>query len=288
MMVAKEGGVVRASEVLHLTPQTISGQLRMLEDTLGAELFKRSGKSLVLTSAGRTALQYAEDIFLMGAELQNVIANQYSEEPLSLSVGITDAIPKLVAHALIEPALAHNPNVRIKCYENQLDNLLADLAIHKLDVIISDRVLPANSNVRAFNHRLGESDITLFATPELIAKYGPKFPASLQGAPVLLPSSDSAVRSVIDQWFVENQIRPNIVGEFEDSALMKAFGQGGLGIFPGPTVIQDELMRQYKVKPLGNMDLIKEQFFAISAERKLKHPALVAILDVAKQQVFAQ
>lgn len=285
-IVAKEGGIARASESLHLTPQTISGQLRLLEDSLGTELFERSGKRLILTPAGEIAMHYAEEIFLIGAELKNVITNQQGDKPLSLCVGVTDAVPKLIAHVLIQPALKGDSAVRMKCYEDKLEVLLADLALHKLDVIISDRMLPNNSHIKAYNHRLGESKIVLFGNKQLVKRYKKGFPKSLNSAPLLLPTFDSAVRAPIEQWFRECNIRPDVICEFEDSALMKAFGQGGVGLFPGPEVIQNEIMRQYEVFPLGILDTVTEQFYAISADRKLKHPSVVIISDIAKHQIF--
>jgi len=286
-VVAKEGSIARASEQLHLTPQTISGQLSLLEKSVGKKLFSRSGRNLVLTEAGRTALEYADDIFLLGAELQNVLSNRAVEgSPLRLSIGITDVIPKLIAHRLIEPALQLDEPVRIICHEDSLDNLLTDIAAHKLDVVISDRPIRPSMNVRAFNHHLGSCGISFFAAAELAEKYQAGFPHSLDQAPMLLPVAGNAIRREIMQWFDSLEIRPIIVGEFDDSALIKTFGQAGVGIFAAPTVITKDIERQHNVFEIGATDKIHEEFYAISPERKLKHPGVIAINDSAHQNVF--
>ncbi len=286
-VVAKEGSIARASEQLHLTPQTISGQLSLLEKSIGKKLFSRSGRNLVLTEAGRVALEYADDIFLLGAELQNVLANRADEgNPLRLSIGITDVIPKLIAHRLIEPALQLDEPVRIICLEDSFDNLLTKIATHKLDVVISDRPIRPTMNVRAFNHHLGGCGITFFAAPQLAAKYQPEFPHSLDQAPMLLPVVGNAIRREIMQWFDSLGIRPIIVGEFDDSALIKTFGQAGVGIFTAPTVIKKDVEQQHNVVAIGSTDKIHEAFYAISPERKLKHPGVIAINDSAHKNVF--
>ncbi len=286
-VVAREGSIARASEQLHLTPQTISGQLSLLEKSVGKKLFSRSGRNLVLTEAGRVALEYADDIFLLGAELQNVLSNRAAEgSPLRLSIGITDVIPKLIAHRLIEPALQLDEPVRIICHEDSLDNLLANIATHKLDVVISDRPIRPSMNVRAFNHHLGACGITFFAAPPLAQKYQSGFPHSLDQAPMLLPVAGNAIRREIMQWFDSLEIRPIIAGEFDDSALIKTFGQAGVGIFAAPTVIKRDVEKQHNVIAIGSTDKIHEEFYAISPERKLKHPGVIAINDSAHKNVF--
>lgn len=288
-VVAKEGSIARASEQLHLTPQTISGQLSLLEKSIGKKLFSRSGRNLVLTEAGRTALEYADDIFLLGAELQSVLANRSAEgSPLRLSVGVTDVIPKLIAHRLIEPALQLEETVRIICHEDSLDNLLTNIATHKLDVVISDRPIRPSMNVRAFNHHLGTSGITFFAASKLATSYKAGFPKSLDQAPLLLPVAGNAIRRELMQWFDSLDIRPIVIGEFEDSALIKTFGQAGVGIFTAPTVIKKDIEKQYDVIAIGSTDKIREEFYAISPERKLKHPGVIAINDSAHKNVFAE
>jgi len=285
-VVAKEGSIARAGEILHLTPQTISGQLGILEDSIGVKLFSRAGRRLVLTEAGRAALTYADEIFLLGAELQEVLASRPVDKPLKFSIGITEVIPKLIAYRLLKPAFSLAEPVRIVCHEDKLDSLLADMATHKLDMILTDSPIRSTANVRAFNHLLGECGITFFGIPDLARRYRDGFPQSLRGAPMLLPTRETAVRGALMQWFDELQFSPQVMGEFDDSALMKTFGQAGIGVFPAPSVIEKEVIRQYKVERIGQTDKVREQFYAVSMERKLKHPAVVAISKAARQKVF--
>jgi len=285
-VVAKEGSIARASEILHLTPQTISGQLTLLEKSIDVKLLARSGRNLTLTEAGRTAFDYANDIFLLGSELQDVLHNRPEGRPLRFSVGITNVIPKLIAHRLLEPALQLEEPVQLVCYEDTIDKLLADLAIHKLDMVLTDQPLRSNSNVRAFNHHLGECSVTFFGTTKLAQKCKNNFPQGLQNVPMLLPTRETAVRNALNQWFNENKIRPHIAAEFDDSALMKSFGQEGVGVFPAPSAIEEEIIRQYKVEFIGRIDSIREQFYAVSGERKLKHPAVISISEAARRRIF--
>lgn len=285
-VVANEGSIVRAAERLHLTPQTISGQISLLESAMSCELFNKEGRNLVLTESGHLALSYANEIFSLGTELQEVLLKRPTGRPLQFHVGIADVVPKMIAHRLLEPALINNEGIRITCYEDKFDQLLADLAAHKLDVIIADSPMRPGSNVRAFNHLLGECGVTFFATAELASKYQDNFPQSLTGAPFLLPTNTSVIRSSLLKWFDQHQIQPYIAGEFDDSALLKAFGQAGVGIFCAPTTIKDEVTRQYQVQVIGQTREIKEQFYAISAERRLKHPSVLAVCDAARQKFF--
>ncbi|HHM05711.1 MAG TPA: transcriptional activator NhaR [Gammaproteobacteria bacterium] len=284
-VVAKEGSIARASEILHLTPQTISGQLRLLEESMGVALLEKAGRGLALTEAGRVALSYADDIFLLGAELREVMRHG-GERPRQFSVGIPDVIPKLVAYRLLEPALSLPDATRIVCQENKLEDLLADLAVHKLDMVLADSSMAASVNVRAFNHLLGECGVTFFGVPGLAARFRKGFPRSLHNAPLLLPTAGSALRSKLTQWFSELEIDPHVAGEFTDSALMQAFGQAGVGLFSAPSAIENEIVTQHKVTVVGRTDQIREQFYAISLERKLKHPAIVAIRDAASRSLF--
>lgn len=285
-MVAKEGGIARAGEVLHLTPQTISGQLHVLEESLGVKLFTRSGRNLVLTDIGRLALSYADDIFRLGAEMEDVLEGRVSGQALRFTVGIVDVVPKMIAYRLLEPALHLPEPVRIVCREGKLDNLLADIAVHKLDMVLADTPIGTTANVRAFNHLLGECGITFFAARELASNYRSRFPESLRDAPMLLPATNTALRGALMQWLDQLNIRPRIAGEFEDSALMNAFGQAGVGIFIAPNVIEQEVMRQYDVEPIGRTDRVRERFYAISAERRLRHPAVVAVSNAARLEIF--
>jgi LysR family transcriptional activator of nhaA len=286
--VAREGSIAQASEILHVTPQTISGQLSLLEESVGEKLFARSGRSLVLTEAGRVACDYAEEIFLLGRELEDLLKNQSTTGvPVSFHVGIADVVPKLIACRLLEPAMGLPEQMRIICHEDKLENLLADLAVHKLDIVLADSPMPPTMNVRAFNHLLGECGVTFFGIPALAERFRPGFPHSLNGAPMLMPTTGTTVRSSLMQWFDTLEVHPQIAGEFADSALMKSFGQSGAGIFSAPQVIAQEVMRQYQVETIGHTNEVKEQFFAISAERRIKHPAVAAVRDTARKKIFS-
>ena len=280
-VVAKEGSIARASELLHLTPQTISGQLTVFEDQLGEALFNRVGRGLVLSEAGRLVLSYADEIFSLGGELQEMVRNFPFERQLVFKVGIADAVPKSIAYRLLTPALQLPEPVRIVCREGEMKLLLADLVLHKLDLIISDERIPSNINVRGFNHSLGESGISFFAVPAIADTLSKDFPECLNGAPLLLPGEMNGVRNHLVQWLDKFHLHPRIIGEFDDSALMKAFGQGGAGIFIAPTAIADEVAKQYGVFIIGQTDDVREKFFSISTERKISHPAVVAINEAA-------
>ncbi|MCB1941526.1 MAG: LysR family transcriptional regulator, partial [Candidatus Accumulibacter sp.] len=250
-MVAKSGSIARACEQLHLTPQAISGQLRELEDALGVELFRRAGRGLELTDAGRRILSYAEEIFALGEELLEVARDQTTRQTLRFTVGIADSVPKSVAHRLVEPALRLPESVRLVCREGRLTGLLADLAVHRIDMVIADRPMPSNLNVRGYDHLLGESDLTVFAAAALIETLSGDFPALLHGAPFLMPGDDVAIRSRLEQWFEARRLHPHIVGEFDDSALAMEFGRRGLGLFVAPTVLADDIARQFGVAAIG-------------------------------------
>lgn len=280
-VVAKSGSIARASEQLHVTPQTISSQLSWFEDMQGEALFEKSGRNLELTEAGRLVLTYAEEIFSLGQELEQVLQHHPTERSLQLRIGVSDAVAKAVAYKLIEPALRLEQTVRLNCREGKLEDLLAELARHKLDIVITDSPMPPSANVRGFNHPLGESDLSFFATAALRAKHKEEFPACLDGAPFLLPGVDSALRSRLLQWFDKHQLQPRIAGEFDDSALMSAFGQAGVGFFAKPSAIADMIMRQYDVDFVGTTEEIQEQFYAISVQRKITHPAVLAISQAA-------
>lgn len=285
-LVAKEGSLARASAELRLAPSTISGQIRSFERSLGEKLFTKSGRSLALTEIGRVVFRYADEIFGLGRELQDVLKGHPQRRPLHLMVGIADVVPKLVAQRLLAPALKLSEPVRIVCREDKPDRLLAELAVHNLDVVLADAPVGPSIRVRAFSHLLGECGILFFGVPELVRRYRPRFPKSLDRAPVLLPTENTALRRSLDQWFASLEMRPQVVGEFEDSALLNMFGKAGAGIFAAPAVISSELERQYQVRPIGRVDEIKERFYAISVERKLKHPAVVAVSDAARQKLF--
>ncbi len=284
--VAKAGSITRASERLHLTPQTISGQLSLFEEVLGEALFDRSGRQFELTEAGRMVLSYADEIFSLGQELEEVLHHRPTDRPLQFRVGVTDAVPKAVAYQLLEPAMLTVQPPRIICREGKVAALLAELAVHRLDIVIADSPMPRTVDVRGFSHLLGECGLTFFATAELAQQHPGSFPQCLDGAPMLLPGEDVAVRSRLTRWFSDHRIRPRITGEFDDGALMTAFGQAGVGIFAAPTAIAEQVMRQHEVVSIGTTEEVIEQFYAISVERKLTHPAVVAISRAARQELF--
>jgi LysR family transcriptional activator of nhaA len=285
--VAKAGGIARASEQLHLTPQTISGQIGLLEEDLGTPLFARRVRNIELTDAGQFALGYARDIFALGAELEETLRNYPAGgRPLEFRIGVSDAVSKTIAYRLIEPATRLRDPVRIVCREWKLDSLLAELAAHRLDLVIAGAPIPPSVSVRAFNHLLGESGVSFFATAQLLKTLKTKFPACLDGAPMLVPGVDAAVKSRLDRWCEAHKLRPRVVGEFDDSALMKAFGQRGAGVFIGPTVLESEIETQYGVKTLGRTAEIVEEYYAISVERRVTHPCVLAITEAARDRLF--
>lgn len=271
---------MRASEVLHITPQTISGQIRLLEEQLGESLFEKSGRNLEITDTGRTVLSYAEDIFSLGYELEETVKNT-ANRTQTLKVGIADVIPKSIAYRLIQPALKSESNIRLVCKENSLETLLGELALHKLDIVIADGPIPQRLGVKGYSHVLGDCGITFLASHKLRNTLTGEFPLNLSGAPFLMPSDLSLVQPQLLQWLDRQYIFPRIVGEFDDSALMKAFGQDGVGVFAVPTAIAEEVMKQYQVEVVGQTEEIREQFFAITTEQILSNPALKAINETA-------
>ncbi|WP_419709381.1 transcriptional activator NhaR [Pseudomonas sp. NFX224] len=285
-VVAKTGSIVRACEQLNLTPQTISGQISLLEQTYGIELFRRVGRQLELTEAGRQTLPYAEQMFQLGGELELMLRAQPNEQQILFRVGVADVVPKSIVYRLIAPTMELSEPLRITCREDKLERLLADLAIQRLDLVISDSPMPSHLDIKGYSQKLGECGISFFATPELAVRFGQDFPRNLHGAPLLIPGPETVVRSRLQRWFAEQQIQPQIVGEFDDSALMQAFGQSGSGIFIGPSVIADEVKRQCGVEVIGQTDAVSESFYAISVERKVKHPGIVAITEGARRELF--
>ncbi len=285
--VAKEGSIARACEKLRLAQPTISGQLRSLEETLGEKLFTKQGRGLKMTEAGQVVYRYADEIFSLGRELQDVLKGRPRGRPLRLVVGVSDLVPKLMAYRIVLPALQMPEGVEVICDEGSPEHLLAELAEHRIDVVLSDSPIPPAFPIKAYNHLLGTSTATIFAAPQLAAQYRKNFPACLDSAPFLLPMPDSSLRRLLEQWFDSQDVRPRTVGVFKDRALMKTFGQAGVGVFAAPTVVEKEICQQYQVKVLGRVDSIMERFYAISVERKLKHPAVQAISNAAREQLFA-
>jgi LysR family transcriptional activator of nhaA len=285
-VVAREGGLVPAGKVLHLSHPTISAQIHALEDQLGEKLFTKVGRKLALTEMGRVVYRYADEIFSLGREMVDTVKGRATGQPMRLDVGIVDVVPKVVVRRLLQPAMALPEPVRLVCVERGYEELLADLALHALDIVLADAPIPPGSSVKAFNHLLGESGVGFFGTAELAAKYRGGFPRSLDGAPLLLPLENLPLRRSLNQWFSLHDVRPRIVAEFEDSALLKAFGGDGHGIFPAPIVVKEEVTAQHHVELIGLAESVKERFYAITGERRLKNPAVVAICDVARQELF--
>lgn len=282
-VVAQEGSITRAAERLDVAVQTISGQLSLLERQLGKALFNSQGRGLVLSEAGRVALGYADQIFQLGDALVDAVQTSDSESTLRLRAGISDGIPKLLAYRLLSKVTDMPADIRLICDEGEFETLLADLALHRLDVVLTDRAAPVGGNLKVFSTRLGDFATGLFATAELLDKYQSGFPQSLDGAPLLLPTRHNALRSRIDRWLESTGVRPRIVGEFEDSALLTTFGRGGLGIFPAPLDLADQVKSQLNARALGPMGGISEQIYAISNERRIRHPAIEVLCATAPQ-----
>lgn len=278
--VARSGSVARASERLNLTPQTVSAQIKLLEQSLDTTLFRPAGRGLELTEAGRLALSYADQIFALGDELEAALASRRGAPALPFRVGITDVVPKALAYRLLAPARHLAEPVRLICREGKLDRLLAELALHKLDMVLADRPLPQQLNVRGFSHKLGESALAFFAAPALAEKCA-EFPRCLDGAPLFLPGDDATVRGRIERWLEQLRIAPRVLGEFDDGALMKAFGQEGGGYFPSPEVLAAEIEAQYGVRLVGRVDELREEFYAITREQNISHPAARAVTEAA-------
>jgi LysR family transcriptional activator of nhaA len=286
-MVAREGTVARASAQLHLTQPTISGQLRFLERAVGVKLFNRVGRNLVLTDTGRVVYRYADEIFSLGRELQNTLRGGPPGRPLRLLVGVADTMPKEITYQLLEPALRLPEPVQLVCDRGKPDYLLAQLALNALDVVLADAPISPATKVKAFNHLLGETGLSFMSTAALASRYRPGFPSSLNGAPFLLPAENTVLRRSLEQWFDAEGIHPLVRGEFADPGLVKVFGQKGAGIFAVRTAVERETERQYGVRSVGRVESIRERFYAISLERKLKHPGVVAITAAAREKLFA-
>lgn len=285
-MVAKEGSISRASRQLHLAQPTLSSQIQKLEKAMGTKLFERTGRSMVLTESGQMVYRYADEIFTLGRELVDSLKGSPAKGSVRLTVGVPDVLPKLIVYQLLKPALALPEKVQLVCYEGKLQELLADLALHRLDIVLAESPIAPGVHIRAFNHLLGETAVSIFGTAELAKTYERHFPTSLHGAPMLLPTQNTSLRRALEQWFDANDIRPLVVHEFEDSAVLKVFGQHGEGLFAAPAAIEEEICRQYRVRSVGRIDEVKEQFYAISVERRLKHPAVVEISNAARKKLF--
>jgi LysR family transcriptional activator of nhaA len=285
--VVRAGSIGRGSEQLRLAPPRISAQLRSLEESFGEKLLTRSARGVQPTEMGQIVYRYADDIFSLGREMLDTVKGRPTGYPLQVVIGIADVVPKEISHALIAPALQLREPVQITCREDNQEHLLAELAIQELDVVLSDTPIGPPAKVRAYNHLLGECGMTFFATPELFKKYRRGFPKVLHDAPILLPADNTNVRRGLDQWFDSQQIRPIVVGQFEDFALLRRFGETGAGMFAVPSVLERQFCRERKLRVLGRADAVRNRFYAISVERKLKHPAVVAICETARHELFS-
>jgi LysR family transcriptional regulator, transcriptional activator of nhaA len=287
-VVAREGGLIPAGRVLRLSHPTISAQIKSLERQLGEKLFRKVGRKLELTDTGRVAYRYADEIFSLGQEMVDSVKGRAPGQKLRLEVGVVDVVPKFIVRRLLQPALELAEPVRLVCQEDSYENLLAELALHRLDLVIADAPVPSSSSVRAFNHLLGETNVSWFGSRALAQTYKRGFPESLAEAPLLLPLENLQLRRSLNAWFDKLGIKPQIVAEFEDSALLKAFGADGVGVFPAPTAVAHEVMSQYGVQLLGTAEGVTERFYAVSVERKLRNPAVVAISNAARHELFAR
>ena len=279
-VVAKEGGISKAADKLDMAVQTVSAQVRELERSLGYALLKPAGRGLVLTDAGLAAMQQAEQIFQLGENLPARVRDAVSTPTIRLAVGVSDGLPKLVVSRLLQPVVAE-PNLRLLCHEGEIDDLLGDLALHRLDVVFSDRPAPGNPNIKLYSHAMGTSTVAWYGTPTLVAAASQDYPQCLANVPVLLPTAHTAVRARLDHWFEQRAIRPRIVGEFEDSALLKTFGASGMGVFPAVEWVHDNLLANYAVQRIGPCEGVAEHFFAIGAEKKVSHPLVQRLLEPA-------
>lgn len=285
-MVARTGTIARASEELRLAQPTISGQIRTLEQRLGEKLFRRSGRRLVLTEVGQMVYEYADEIFGLGQELLETLQGRPTGRPMRLTVGISSVLPKTMVHHILEPALRLDPPPVLSCHEDKTDRLLAELSIQRFDLVLADEPVSGPVRVKAFNHPLGTSGITVFGSPELVRAYGRGFPESLDGAPFLLPTPNSLMRRGLDRWFEDLEIHVRTVAELEDSALMKHFGARGEGLFAAVTALETDIVRNHGVQVVGRTDHVQESFYAITIERRIKHPAVQAIVEQARAMIF--
>ena len=285
--VAREGSISRAAEKLRLSQPAISAQIRRLEQSFGQRLFQRQGRTLVMTDVGQVVFRYADEIFGIGRELMETMRGRPTGRPLQLTVGVANAVPKLIAYRLLHPAVRGDDPVYVVCREDNAEQLTTLLATHALDVVIADTPAPPHVRVKVFNHLLGESDVAFFAPAALASRLRRRFPRSLTDAPLLVPTANAALRRALDEWFDKENLRPRLTGEFEDGALMKVFGQATGVVFPAPAVIAADVCRLYSVREVGRTAAVRERYYAITAERRLKHPGVLAITNAARDEVFA-
>lgn len=287
-VVAKEGSLARASQELRLAHPTLSGQIHRLEEALGQQLFTRQGRHLVLTEVGRVAFRYADEIFSLGREFLDTVKGRASGRPLRLVVGVADVLPKSMVHRMLEPAFRLAEPVRVICREDRsTEAFLGELAVHAVDVVLSDAPAGPGTAVRAFNHLLGESGTTFYAAPQLAEACRRGFPRSLDGVPFLLPGGNAMLRRPLEQWFAAQDIRPQVVGELDDPALVQVLGEAGLGVFATPSVVEEDVRQRYQVQLVGRAEALQQRFYAISVERQIRHPAVLAICEAARRDIFA-
>jgi LysR family transcriptional activator of nhaA len=287
-MVAREGSVTRAAALLHLAQPTVSSQLRVFERDLGAPLLQRRGRSLALTDVGQVVQRYAEEIFAVGRELESALQGRETGRPVRFTVGISDALPKLTTVRLLAPALAlTRPPLHLVCRIDKTERLIAELATHALDLVLTDAPAPPTLRVRCFNHLLGETDVTVFAPPAMARKLRARFPGSLTGAPFLLQTENTVLRRSLDQWFAAHGVAPRVVAELEDVALLQTLGGAGHGCFAAPTVVAAEIESGYGVRAVGRLRDVRERFYAVTVERRLSHPGVAAIASAARTTLTA-
>jgi len=284
--IVKEGGITKACEKLHLAQPTISSQLAVFEQAVGEKLFDRIGRKLILTETGQVIFNYAEEIFALGQELISTLKGRPTGRRLRLTIGMADALPKLIAYRLIEPALNLSEPVQVICHEDKAERLLEAILRHDLDLVLSDIPATPSAGTKVFNHFLGKSTVAVYGSRKLASRYRKNFPDSLNGAPMLLPTTNTSLRRSLDQWFDSERLYPNILAEIDDSALLKTFASAGVGLFVSPVVVDNEIHHQYSAEVIGGIDTIQERFYAVSAQRKLKHPAVLAILNHAQTGLF--
>lgn len=284
--VVRKGGLAPAAEELRLSPSTISTQIQQLEDVLGYKLFDRSGRQMAVNDVGQVVYRYAEEIFGLGRELQDVLEDRTVERPVRVQIGIADVLSKLVVAKLLSPILGSLQTYRLVCREDQPDHLVSQLILHDLDIVLTDKPIGPDLRVRGFNHLLGESQVAVYASASLAEKYARGFPKSLDGSPCILPGDRTELRGSLEQWFESNGIRPHVVAECDDSALAKSLGGASVGVFVAPQITSKEIRQQYRVKEIGLLDGVVDKYYAISMDRRIKHPAIQAIIEHAKDNVF--
>lgn len=284
----KEGSIAKACQKLHISQPAISAQLKTLENLLGEKLFQRQARGLIPTEVGHLVYRYADEIFSLGEEMFEALKGRPTGRPLKLRVGITDALPKTIAFQILQPALTMKEKIQITCHEDSVERLLSSLVLHELDIVLSDIPIPSSLRISGYSHFLGHCPVSVMGASKLAKQYRKNFPRSLDGAPFLLPVEGTALRHSIQQWFEKMKIQAGICGEFQDSALLKAFGQEGVGLFFVPQVIRKEIQRSHQVEHIGDIESIKESFYALAMERKLKHPAVDQIVETAKTRLFVK